>query len=241
MFQWCLGIQPRVPAYFEVCHRSQLFVATGIAPGQPTTITDFITHALAQVQPRNQEEIIDQLTEAEIWNWRAQAQNLLALQNMGSQLFRDPNTVSDEPNHTQYDLDEEVLDYANLPAAIRRMIKNLPQAIAHTSSLAYSRGLLLLTIDNDFGVPGEIAFQFASNEPNQPEIVAYRNLPDSVLEQLATVAVSRYHALAYLTGTLPDYDDPISRVDGYGQPNSVLGSMPHLWSPENDKNPNNKS
>lgn len=218
VFQWSLGILKEMPAYFEVFHRSQLFKATGIAPGQPNTISDFITLSPAMCQPRDQDAIVEQLTQAEIWHWRSQAQSLLGLKDLESQVNED----------------EEVLDYANLPVGVRRMIEKLPQAIANTSSLAYSRGIILLTTEDDFGIPVEVTFQFQPNVPNHPDVIPYRKLPEPVIEQLTAIAESRYHALAYISGSLADFDDPISRLKE-GQAGSVLGGMPHLWAPENDE------
>ncbi|KAJ9065265.1 hypothetical protein DSO57_1021444 [Entomophthora muscae] len=204
VFQWCLGIQNEVPSYFEEFHKSQLFMATGLVPGQPKSFLDFISHSPEKVSPRSQDDIKDQLTQAEVWHWRSQAQTLLALKDLN--------------------------DFSQLPPAVRRMIEKLPQAISHTASLAHSRGFISEAVEDDFGVHSSADPSLKIEN----KMIAYRQLSEHTLNRLSLLAQARYHALAYLGGALQDYDDPISRLTESTSHGNVLGGLPHLWAPENE-------
>jgi hypothetical protein len=187
ILQWTLNLQHTIPAYNLQFSRPQLFRSTAIQPANPSTIDSFLATSF---NLRDLNEFHNNFKICETWHWRSKAQNLLNLKSPPEEI------IGEEV------IDDNQLEFDNLPLTLRKMINNLPDHIKLTSEKAYSEGLIPYAVESDFGVDlGGIA-----EEGNG--VVAYKHLDLHHQYNIMEICKSRLFGFCWTVGAMEWDDDP---------------------------------
>ncbi|KAI9190176.1 hypothetical protein H9P43_001609 [Blastocladiella emersonii ATCC 22665] len=132
---WSLGMQPKIPAYYNTFDMQGALQSTGIVPANVKTIEDFLARSHV-VRP--EAELAAALNSAEAWYWRARAQVLLSLK----EALEDPSCDSSDAN--------------KIPRAVRDMAKKIDVSIMYAASRSLEDGLISEAVGDDFGIPSRV-------------------------------------------------------------------------------------